>query len=450
MPKPPRPKHSTQSDDTDAEFPLLRSQGLYASQITGDGNCLFRALAEQLYGDAERHAYIRHEVVSFLREHKTRFIGFLPAAAATAAAAAAAAAGSGGRAVRRSTRRGDHGDAGGHTTDVMWERYLETMDTDGVYGDNLEIVAFASRFDVCIKIHLAEFAYVVSGGNDQGGGGREKNMLHIAYHQWEHYSSIRNIDGPHHGLPEVREQIPQQSEAQLASLLEDHKYCQPWMEKVVRASLPDLEDESGASVRDAIEKFKGDVNRAVDYLFERMQHGGDTGDEATEVDTHDETSTCPAASPQSVDAPVASSSPSPPASQEPSSPPSSLLSTSQLRRKQLQYADVSTTTAANARRARYATRAANARNARAAAAAAAAAVAGAISGEEIISTPPQVEPLPKRKETARERKERQKRESKERRLLEQQSGDGGKQQQHKDPGMDRVVAQASASKVVYI
>lgn len=29
--------------------------------------------------------------------------------------------------------------------------------------------------------------------------------LWIAYHNWEHYSSIRNIEGPHTGLPRVRE-----------------------------------------------------------------------------------------------------------------------------------------------------------------------------------------------------------------------------------------------------
>lgn len=29
--------------------------------------------------------------------------------------------------------------------------------------------------------------------------------LYIAYHNWEHYSSIRNIEGPHTGLPRIKE-----------------------------------------------------------------------------------------------------------------------------------------------------------------------------------------------------------------------------------------------------
>lgn len=29
--------------------------------------------------------------------------------------------------------------------------------------------------------------------------------LYIVYHSWEHYSSVRNISGPHSGLPNIRE-----------------------------------------------------------------------------------------------------------------------------------------------------------------------------------------------------------------------------------------------------
>lgn len=40
----------------------LRSMGLYAANITGDGNCLFRALSDQLYGFPAHHAELRHNV----------------------------------------------------------------------------------------------------------------------------------------------------------------------------------------------------------------------------------------------------------------------------------------------------------------------------------------------------------------------------------------------------
>lgn len=40
----------------------LRSMGLYAANITGDGNCLFRALSDQLYGYPHQHAELRQNV----------------------------------------------------------------------------------------------------------------------------------------------------------------------------------------------------------------------------------------------------------------------------------------------------------------------------------------------------------------------------------------------------
>ena len=40
----------------------LRAQGLRIKQIDSDGNCLFRAIADQLDGSPERHAWVRTQV----------------------------------------------------------------------------------------------------------------------------------------------------------------------------------------------------------------------------------------------------------------------------------------------------------------------------------------------------------------------------------------------------
>ncbi|KAK9455469.1 hypothetical protein V1511DRAFT_510330 [Dipodascopsis uninucleata] len=283
-------------NDSDVEFPLLKEQGLYAAQITGDGNCLFRALADQLYGDPERFRQIRRDIVQFLREHKARFISFLPAS------------GEVGHHGRKSARLANNRESRGSlksiandkNIDRLWEQYLDTMSKDGVYGDNLEIVAFAKRFNVDVKIHLSDFAYVVSGeqdkeddsspesdgkddsrASDKLGSGRKtasssnnkRRVLHIAYHLWEHYSSIRNINGPHTGLPNVEEYDISQDQANL--LLSSHEYFQPWMENVVLSSIPELEGDTKI-IRDTIEKFKGDINKTVEYLFENQyQHDED-------------------------------------------------------------------------------------------------------------------------------------------------------------------------------
>ena len=49
--------------------------------MADDGNCQFRALAHELYGDQERHALVRERVVTHLRENADSysfFVGDLP------------------------------------------------------------------------------------------------------------------------------------------------------------------------------------------------------------------------------------------------------------------------------------------------------------------------------------------------------------------------------------
>ena len=52
-----------QGDLTDV---LAETKPLTA-QVTGDGNCFFRTLADQLQGDSGDHAIIRRDVVSFIQ-----------------------------------------------------------------------------------------------------------------------------------------------------------------------------------------------------------------------------------------------------------------------------------------------------------------------------------------------------------------------------------------------
>ncbi|KAK9459600.1 uncharacterized protein V1516DRAFT_680340 [Lipomyces oligophaga] len=273
----------------DTEFPLLQAQGLYAADITGDGNCLFRALADQLYNDSTRHMHVRREVVGFLRQHKDQFIAFLPAMNSdsstidspgamsrkmrrrrAAASAASREMRKGGQTSTRSRTRGLPVQISGQ----LWESYLDNMSCSGVYGDNLEIVAFAKRFKVDVKVHLADFDYVVSGrhsstlkninsennsdfnsnddDNDDDGAEDEdqvKNrsrhdssspnimsddsenfgrstgddiqhssrpLLHIAYHDWEHYSSVRPLNPRGHEIPrKLRRKAPTKHDKKL-------------------------------------------------------------------------------------------------------------------------------------------------------------------------------------------------------------------------------------------
>ena len=47
------------------------------SQSPGDGNCLFRALADQLWGSPNGHLTLRAEVCDWMEGRKERYEGFV-------------------------------------------------------------------------------------------------------------------------------------------------------------------------------------------------------------------------------------------------------------------------------------------------------------------------------------------------------------------------------------
>ncbi|SPO44796.1 uncharacterized protein PSANT_02482 [Moesziomyces antarcticus] len=245
----------------------LKRMGLYAANTTGDGNCLFRALSDQLYGYPGRHAELRQETCDHLAERPDKFAGFVD--------------------------------------DKPFEEYVRLMRENGTYGGHLELHAFAQMKQKQIKIVQPGLVYVVEGVDDSPEALRAREAkeqerlrvqntieagtdagplterqrrrqkreeikrekvskadgadpsastpspnaaqtgttteaedatssqataststssqeastsapqqppeaygpLYIAYHNWEHYSSIRNLDGPHSGLPRIKEQI---------------------------------------------------------------------------------------------------------------------------------------------------------------------------------------------------------------------------------------------------
>ena len=245
------------------EFPLLGALGLCLSPTRGDGNCLFNALSDQIYGDQNEHAAIRARVIEYMREHAEYYKQFIDVHP--------------GGGIRRNPKRKN---AGAYSSpahyvppsaadiDRVFETHLQNMARGGTYGDNMEITAFSSAFDIDVKIYQRDFAYMVTGSGDE----TQRPVAHIAYHLWEHYSSIRNLEGPHSGLPKVSPKVLSLEEEQKQKeKLAATPYVLPWMMDVVSASLPFLADKP--TIKRALEVAKGDVNLAVSNLLEAEEYG---------------------------------------------------------------------------------------------------------------------------------------------------------------------------------
>ena len=163
----------------------------------------------------------------------------------------------------------------------VFEGHLAQMAQGGTYGDNMEITAFCRAFNVDVKIYQRDFAYMVPVNHARPA----TQVAHIAYHvslpstslfwitsllgqqTWEHYSSIRNLTGPHAGPPMVKN-IPMSAEAQkeAEAALAKSSYVLPWMVTVVMESLPFCADR--AVIHKTLEECKGSVDLAVSKLLD--------------------------------------------------------------------------------------------------------------------------------------------------------------------------------------
>ncbi|CAA7407595.1 unnamed protein product [Spirodela intermedia] len=142
----------------------LDSLGLKVTEVTSDGNCFFRALADQLEGDENAHQKYRHMVVEYIQMHKEDFEPFIE-------------------------------------DEVPFDEYCKSMGEDGTWAGNMELQAasLVTRSNICIH-RLQSFLFVMQSmsprwyvRNFHAQGSR---MVHISYHDGEHYNSVRLKDDP--------------------------------------------------------------------------------------------------------------------------------------------------------------------------------------------------------------------------------------------------------------
>jgi len=142
----------------------LATLGLSLKQIPGDGNCLFRALGDQLDGRVQEHLAHREAVVRYMRHHRDDFEPFVE-------------------------------------DDISFDDHLSSLSEQGTFGGNDAIVAWARLHQCTVVIHqLNKPLWQIHGGKGGSPGGWE---VHISYHNGDHYNSVRRLgDNGGHGPPQ--------------------------------------------------------------------------------------------------------------------------------------------------------------------------------------------------------------------------------------------------------
>ncbi|XP_029011431.1 OTU domain-containing protein 3 isoform X2 [Betta splendens] len=170
-------KNRPQDGDEGAEFASFSNQlqalGLKLREVPGDGNCLFRALGDQLEGHSRGHLRLRQETVQYMTSHRQDFEPFVE-------------------------------------DDVPFAQHLSNLSQPGTFAGNDAIVAFARSQQVKVVIHqLNTPLWEINGAEKQ-----VCRELHIAYRYGDHYDSVRRIGDNSESPAQLRIENLQNSQGQ--------------------------------------------------------------------------------------------------------------------------------------------------------------------------------------------------------------------------------------------
>ncbi|XP_066493219.1 OTU domain-containing protein 3 isoform X1 [Tiliqua scincoides] len=180
----------------------LQALGLRLREVPGDGNCLFRALGDQLEGHSRNHLKHRQETVDYMINRREDFEPFVE-------------------------------------DDVPFEKHVANLAQPGTFAGNDAIVAFARNNQVNVVIHQLNAPLWQICGTDTSNA-RE---LHIAYRYGEHYDSVRKIND--------NSEAPARLQMEMLSKNESNK-----KEKIQPKESEDSEEELQDEIEDAVQKVR--------------------------------------------------------------------------------------------------------------------------------------------------------------------------------------------------
>ncbi|KAH9618972.1 hypothetical protein KSS87_010616 [Heliosperma pusillum] len=132
----------------------LTTYGLAELQIEGDGNCQFRALADQLFHNPDYHRHVRKQVVKQLKNFRKLYESYVP---------------------------------------MKYGDYLKKMKRNGEWGDHVTLQAAADRFEakICLVTSFRETCYIEILPYDK----KFSKEIWLSFWSEVHYNSLYDSGG---------------------------------------------------------------------------------------------------------------------------------------------------------------------------------------------------------------------------------------------------------------
>ncbi|KAE8707170.1 Detected protein of confused Function [Hibiscus syriacus] len=148
------PSISDASLDHQRLLQRLQVYGLCEVKVTGDGNCQFRALSDQMYRSPEYHKHIRKDIVKQLKDNCNLYEEYVP---------------------------------------MKYKKYCKKMAKSGEWGDHVTLQAAADKFAVkiCLLTSFRDTCFIEIMPQGQA----PKHGLWLSFWSEVHYNSLYAIQG---------------------------------------------------------------------------------------------------------------------------------------------------------------------------------------------------------------------------------------------------------------
>uniref|UniRef100_A0A0E0DJW9 OTU domain-containing protein n=1 Tax=Oryza meridionalis TaxID=40149 RepID=A0A0E0DJW9_9ORYZ len=220
----------------------LDSLGLKIIEVSADGNCFFRAMGDQLEGNEEEHMKYRAMIVQYIKEHHVDFEPFIE-------------------------------------DEEPFDKYCDSMLEDGTWAGHMELQAASilTRKNICIHMLNSPRWYIRNFSDREA-----TSMIHLSYHQGEHYNSVRLREDPCQGpaMPADANVASTSNNAQTkAKDLKQSSDRSKYDHISVKLVMAGTGCSNVAAVEQVLKDMDGDVDAAIEYMLaEQLILGSDDAD----------------------------------------------------------------------------------------------------------------------------------------------------------------------------